>query len=289
MFTCEAYGKWILAGEHAVLRGCPALVFPLKHQKMILNYSDNDSDLSIKLSGPYGESLKLLVWGIIETAVEKLNIKRDMLKGEVLIESHLPLGAGLGASAALCVLMGRWMSYLGYVEPSEIYEFSRSLEDMFHGESSGVDIAVALEGEAIEFYRGGDRTPLEVNWIPQWYLSSSVHIGLTNECVQQVKNLYKKDPSKIVIDEQMKEAVLEAKKALSMTSKDEGIKMLCAAIKKAERCFSQWGLSKGELGEHITSLYDKGAIAVKPTGSGGGGYVLSLWDSDPNDEQLMAL
>lgn len=288
-FNCEAYGKWILAGEHAVLRGCPALVFPLKNQKMILNYTDNNSDLSIKLSGPYGESLKLLVWGIIETVVEKLNIKRDMLKGEVLIESHLPLGAGLGASAALCVLMGRWFSFLGYVKANEIYEFSRSLEDMFHGESSGVDIAVALEGEAIEFHRGGDRTPLEVNWNPQWFLSSCGHIGVTNECVQQVKNLYLKDPSKSVLDKQMKEAVLEAKKALSMTSKEEGLEMLGSAIKKAERCFTQWGLSKGELGEHITSLYDQGAIAVKPTGSGGGGYVLSLWDSDPNDEQLIAL
>lgn len=289
MFTCEAYGKWILAGEHAVLRGCPALVFPLKNQKMILNYIDKDSDLSIKLSGPYGESLKLLVWGIIETAVEKLNIKRDKLKGELTIESHLPLGAGLGASAALCVLMGRWFSFLGYVEPSEIYEFSRSLEDMFHGESSGVDIAVSLEGEAIEFYRGGDRTPLNVQWTPNWYLSSCGHIGVTNECVQQVKNLYKKDPSKTFLDEQMKEAVIEAKQALEMQSKQQGLEKLTSAIKKAESCFSQWGLSKGELGEHIDSLYKKGALAVKPTGSGGGGYVLSLWDSDPNDEALIAL
>ncbi|MCH2533441.1 MAG: hypothetical protein MK008_03250 [Bdellovibrionales bacterium] len=289
MFTCEAYGKWILAGEHAVLRGCPALVFPLKHQKMILNYTQNDSDLSIKLSGPYGDSLKLLVWGIIETAVEKLNIKRDMLKGDVSIESHLPLGAGLGASAALCVLMGRWFSHLGYVEPSEIYEFSRSLEDMFHGESSGVDIAVSLEGEAIEFYRGGDRTPLKVKWTPHWYLSSCGHIGVTNECVQQVKKLYKNDPSKIKLDEQMKEAVIEAKQALCSDSKEEGLVKLSKAIKKAESCFQQWGLSMGELSEHITSLYNKGALAVKPTGSGGGGYVLSLWESDPNDKQLMAL
>lgn len=287
-FSCEAYGKWILAGEHAVLRGCPALVFPLKQQKMKLHYVNNQNDLSVKLEGPYGESLKLLVWGVIETAVENLEIKREQLKGELTIESHLPLGAGLGASAALCVIMGRWFSYLGFVESHEIYEFARTLEDMFHGESSGVDIAVSLEGEAIEFLRGGERTPLEVNWTPNWYISGCGHIGVTNECVQQVKNLYKKQPDKAVIDQQMKEAVEEAKKALSLSESD-GFELLAKAIKKASECFEQWGLTKGVLSEHMKELYDHGAVAVKPTGSGGGGYVLSLWDRNPQLETLIKL
>lgn len=286
-FSCEAYGKWILAGEHAVLRGSPALVFPLKQQNMILNYKNNDKSLSLKLSGDYGDSLKLLVWGIIEAAVEKLKINRDQLRGDLEITSHLPVGAGLGASAALCVLMGRWFSHLGFVEPDAIYEFSRSLEDMFHGESSGVDIAVALDGEAIEFYRGGDRLPLKMNWTPKWYLSSCGHIGVTNECVQQVKNLYKNNPDKSYLDLQMQEAVLDAKKALTVFSEQEGFDLLVEAIKKAADCFEKWSLTKGELTEHMQMLMDSGAAAVKPTGSGGGGYVLSLWDRTPDLDFLI--
>lgn len=31
-FQTTTYGKWILAGEHAVLRGHSALVFPIKEK-----------------------------------------------------------------------------------------------------------------------------------------------------------------------------------------------------------------------------------------------------------------
>jgi mevalonate kinase len=45
--------------------------------------------------------------------------------------------------------------------------------------------------------------------------------------------------------------------------------------------FSGWGLTTGVLGDHIQQLKDYGALAVKPTGSGDGGYVLSLWRQPP--------
>jgi mevalonate kinase len=36
-------------------------------------------------------------------------------------------------------------------------------------------------------------------------------------------------------------------------------------------------------------LKKAGAVAVKPTGSGGGGYVLSLWTTQPPEELLSKL
>ena len=55
----------------------------------------------------------------------------------------------MGGSAALCVGITRFFAHLDYLPQDAIYEFSRSLEDLFHGESSGVDIAVAMEGQGI--------------------------------------------------------------------------------------------------------------------------------------------
>jgi len=57
--------------------------------------------------------------------------------------------------------------------------------------------------------------------------------------------------------------------------------MLCEAINSAADCFTQWGLVSESLQQHMLRLHDAGAIAVKPTGSGGGGYVISLWESPP--------
>ena len=42
-------------------------------------------------------------------------------------------------------------------------------------------------------------------------------------------------------------------------------------------------MSEG-LQQHMNHLLSSGAIAVKPTGSGGGGFVLSLWEKRPRDE-----
>ena len=40
-FNTRTYGKWILAGEHAVLRGCPALAFPLTSRSLHLEQEAN--------------------------------------------------------------------------------------------------------------------------------------------------------------------------------------------------------------------------------------------------------
>ena len=54
------------------------------------------------------------------------------------------------------------------------------------------------------------------------------------------------------------------------------------AIKKSHNCFEQWGLVNEDVKRHQEILIEAGALAVKLTGSGGGGYVLSLWESVPS-------
>ena len=55
-------------------------------------------------------------------------------------------------------------------------------------------------------------------------------------------------------------------------------------IKKSNHCFEQWGLVTESVRKHEKILLDSGALAVKLTGSGGGGYVLSLWEEQPPKE-----
>lgn len=284
-FEGLSFGKWILAGEHAVLRGCPALVFPVSSSLISMQFEPESNDgLDLELHGPHGEEIRLLFWGVVESALKKVKVDRNSIEGKFIIESSLPVGAGLGASAALCVLVGRWCSKQGWIRDEEIYEFSRSLEDLFHGESSGVDIAVALLGEGLRFERSGDRQPLNIRWQPHWYLSYSGRRGVTSECINKVKALFVKDPlTAEQLDEKMRGAVDMAERALALPE-SEGFPLLKRAIDEADECFHRWGLEDGDLGEHLRELRKAGAVAVKPTGSGGGGYALSLWKSEPPEE-----
>lgn len=66
----------------------------------------------------------------------------------------------------------------------------------------------------------------------------------------------------------MVEAVEEARNALENSNVD-AIISLTNAIEKAGIVF-QWGLVSESLQQHMNRLIAEGALAVKPTGSGGG-------------------
>jgi mevalonate kinase len=279
-FSTQTYGKWILAGEHAVLRGAPALAFPLISRSLKLDYKPHSGTLDVQFQGECGQDYKLLFYGVIENALSQLKISQP-LTGTFVLDSGLPLGTGLGASAALCGAVARWCQAQGWISEGELYEFARRLEDLFHGESSGVDLAVSLSGEGVRFVRNGEKRVIKIAWKPKLYLSYCGQRGMTSECVAKVKALFESEAALAQkLDNQMRLAVDLAEK--SLTNKEsvghEGIK---ESLELGLACFEQWGLCKGDLAHHIRHLKESGAVAAKPTGSGGGGYVLSLWSESP--------
>lgn len=296
-FSVRVHGKWIVAGEHAVLRGSPALAFPVYGKHLELTWTDADG-FSSKFAGERGPEFQLLFAGVFDRALEILGRSGDasLRRGTFEVESTLPVGAGLGASAALSVAVGRWFVSRGVIESSALFEFCRELENLFHGESSGVDVAVAIESRGLHFQRAENlMRGFDPVWQPVWYISYSGTRGITSDCVSQVKRMIADDPARgAKLDQQMAASVILAEKALcdSSGTHEARLMALAGAIESAAGCFEQWGLSDGEMGRHLQWLRSKGAIAVKPTGSGGGGYALSLWRERPSQEiekQLIAV
>ncbi len=279
-FQIQVPGKWILAGEHTVLRGGNALVFPLNSRYLKLNYYRSNSEFELFLDSETHPELELTVWAVLERALKKLNLKRSALKGSLAFESKILFGSGMGASATLCVALTRWFQELGFLKENDGYEFARELENLFHGESSGVDVAVTLNNQPLLFSRHEGFEIIHNYSKPLLFLSHTGERGVTKDCVDKVKKLFSQNKGKAEhIDLQMKNAVEQFKKLIQkneIVSKD-----WIHAMQLAHGCFYDWGLVNEAVRRHEEELLRYGARAVKLTGSGGGGFMLSYWANPP--------
>ncbi|HVT63273.1 MAG TPA: mevalonate kinase [Legionellaceae bacterium] len=283
-FQTTTHGKWILAGEHAVIRGHGALIFPLTDKTLHLNYractKSNDLILDAQIPERDSQDICHLLHRILKYGMELIHQSYTNLRGYLTISSTIPIGVGMGASAALCLALSRWFIAQQWIEPTQQFNMARELEHFFHGQSSGLDIAGVSSEHGIYFQRG-DSIPLNPTWSPQWRLSSCGEQGPTSDCIQKVQKLWLEQPERAhQIDLQMQNCVDKAKQALEAFQPQKTQQtLLIEAMQQANNCFEQWGLVTPVLKQHMHHLYEQGALAVKPTGSGGGGYVVSLWES----------
>jgi mevalonate kinase len=274
-FLTTTHGKWILAGEHTVLRGGEALVFPAPKYQLTLAYKKSDTALEIKAQGNLASQLPAVVTNLFNIALKDTTLPHFQLQGDLNIQNTIPLGVGMGGSAALCVAVARFLSYLELIPNASILTFAHQLEHHFHGKSSGLDIAGVHYQQGMIF-KSGQATALNQQFKPNWFLSSSGEYGKTSRCIAKVQSLWEKDLCLgEKIDNQMKEATGLCRQALEQGPKHQPL--LIQGINQARQCFSDWGLVTPKLEQHMAHLLEEGAVAVKPTGSGGGGYVLSLW------------
>ncbi len=260
----KAHGKCILLGEHSVVRGAPALVFPLRSLALELEWEKSEGEgREIEGDVPFFSAL--------DRALEILGQRLPEGKWKFRVENKIPVRAGLGSSAALAVAVVKFLQAIELPVPSP-FALCVEIEDLFHGKSSGIDIAGALAETPLLFVRGRQPEPVSLAWRPFLYLSDSQLRSPTARSVQKVTDLARDD-----LDDRMSLAVSQAKSALSLRS-PEALRQLQSAMEEGAACFQEWGLVPPAMQELALELKAKGALAVKPTGSGDGGFLLSLWD-----------
>lgn len=284
IFHTSAHAKCILAGEHTVIKGCPAIVLPVHRKTLSFDYLPVNEPIHIDyLSShlPYEQTFLLFFWKTLEEALKTVKKHNDSICGRITISNSIPMGAGIGFSSALCVVLARWFAWQHWIKEEKIFSFAKELENLFHGKSSGVDIAGAISDQIVHFEPKGSTYQILAQWRPKLYLSYSGQAKQTGHAVGLVTS-FRKYHAKLgkLIDDEMKLSVMQMETALQ-DNEAHGFKLLTLAINHANHCFSEWGLITPELKSHMETLYALGAVAAKPTGAGEGGYVLSLWNESP--------
>jgi len=178
MRVVSAPGKVILAGEHAVVYGYPALVAAVGLRCKAKMGWRQDKKIVIK------DKYKDL--GLARYAV-KVCLKEmgERAKGvEVEIESELVVGGGMGSSAAMATAIV-WGLMKGYPEEAK-NKVVKLVEDKQHGNSSGIDQTIVREGGVIKYKREAGFKKLSID-LPEFLLiDSGKPVENTGEMVKMV-------------------------------------------------------------------------------------------------------
>jgi mevalonate kinase len=201
--------------------------------------------------------------------------------GELAIQSSIPVGAGLGSSAALCVAVTRWLAGPLGLRSEQVGAFATRLENFFHGESSGMDVAVCLADAPVRFVRGGEPQPLELRRLPRFTFHDTALRARTSDCVARVGAF---QTAQLELgrrtDELMAEASAAAVEGLRLYDAGEsgtGLERIARAMSLSHECFERWDLVPPEARALRQELLQRGALAAKLTGAGCGGMVVALW------------
>lgn len=217
-----APGKLILSGEHAVVYGRPALAMAVNRNAQTLITMDSASDeVSFELpdfserresftlralrefhervARNYDEFLagNLSIREVLHkpvdlfqfafiTVLDGLHLK--MGGGvNVRLNSNIPIGCGMGSSAAsiLSVLRGLGHYYRVDFRPEWYSRYSLEVENMQHGKSSGLDTFVSMHGGCILF-QNGEVQELPLPRVPLYIVNTGQPACTTGESVSSV-------------------------------------------------------------------------------------------------------
>lgn len=275
-FKTRASGKWVLTGEHSVLRGATAIALPHPEFGLSLDFEPDERMGTLRVEPQTAQNV------IQELLSAFHNQFPSTPRGTLRVESSIPIGAGLGSSAALCVAMSRWWAKNLKITDSEILRFATRLEDRFHGKSSGMDIAVITAGQPIVFSMENGMCPLQVKKIPRFTFHDTGIRASTRECIQQVEAYGRRSSLEgLQRDQAMNFASRLAMEGLLRYDEGEmkqGISWIRDAMQRAQDCFYLWKLIPAEAEKLESELLKQGALAVKMTGAGGGGMLVALWE-----------
>jgi len=268
-------GKIILSGEHSVVQGCPALVMAVNLYAEASYTSLTDPILRLKLpERPAGNfNLKELSRCLEHT--QELHQQGKTIDPEALLaacaaltnpeegacitfKSTIPLGAGLGSSAAFILALLKVLKPQSTKE--QLYAWAVEGETFQHGTSSGLDVAASLE-EGLLFFQSGKSKALPDITLPEFTIYDSGRPeSRTGECVDVSKKSFRAHPE---LTDRFTNVTLETLQALQ----EQNTESWATAVQENHRLLCELGVVPKRIQLEISKLADAG-FSAKICGAG---------------------
>jgi mevalonate kinase len=306
-----APGKLILSGEHSVVYGKPAVAMAIDRSVTatiepgiagqvafeLPDISESDSFTLLALQDFKRRSLnnyhlflegKLGIRDVLHKPVDLFKfafitvldgMHRSLDSGIVIkLKSNLPVGSGLGSSAASVLSELRALGHYLRVDfkPEWYYEFSLESEKLQHGHPSGVDSHISLYGGCARF-ENGEAASIPLPRMQMYLVETGAPEATTGECVMQVKERFESD----LIWNDFEAVTNEVGKAVRKNN-DELMRSL---LRENHRLLCRIGVVPQKVQQFVADIEAAGG-AAKICGAGSvlgeaGGVVLVLADFMP--------
>lgn len=290
--TVSAPAKIHLSGEHAVVYGNPAVLASTSNRL----YVTLSSDVLAK-SVPVSSFRKNDVYinRIIEIFETHYDIRiKDAL--HMAIVSDIPIGVGMGSSAALAAALigGLMQFYQKGWNVQKINDLSYQAEGFVHKNSSGSDPTVVTHGGLLWYRKELDY--LKMFWIlsykipknfPSIVLIHTKRTESTGDLVTLVAEKNTANPNEFI---QLLWEFQHVTKDMVSAIHDENILLFTDAIRKNEMLLEKLGVVSASTKKLIREIEKKGGVA-KISGAGGvnkgSGTILAV-HKDPKVLQSIA-
>ncbi|MDG6243765.1 MAG: mevalonate kinase [Methanolobus sp.] len=268
MITCSAPGKVYLFGEHAVVYGESAICCAVELRTRV--HVEKNDDVIIESSlGTTGPDIK--VHPYVTHAIEMIKSLTDLKGVRLKIESDLPVGSGLGSSAAVTVASIQALNHLYNcgLSREDVAKNAHKIEMIVQGNASATDTYVSTMGGVVMMPQ---RKKLPLLKCPV-IIGNTKEFSSTKELVGNVANLRSEFPS--VID-----PILSNIGQMSMLAEGLIIKNDYMAIGKLmnvnQGLLDAIGVGSSKLWDLVYAARNCGAICAKITGAGGGGCIVAI-------------
>ncbi|MBM7543089.1 mevalonate kinase [Amphibacillus cookii] len=277
----QAHSKLILIGEHAVVYGEPAIAIPF-----------DAANVKAEITRSVGrvQFISTFYQGDIEHIPEKMQGLANCVKAvchammqpvahfKIELKSTIPIGRGLGSSAAIAVALVRslYAFFNQKLSRETLMRFVDLAETYAHGTPSGIDREATSRQHPIWFKKHQQVELVSISRPLHLVVADTGRIGDTHTAVTHVKDLYKKDylQTRTRIE---KLGTLTAYARQAIQNGD--LKKLGKQLDLAQVELNALGVSDPGLNYYVEVSKHAGALGAKLTGGGRGGCILALAES----------